>query len=52
MVGCVVIITTNRNSRFGGGTQQDSHELFRCLLDGMRTEESEVCTACVILGTL
>ncbi|XP_065906735.1 ubiquitin carboxyl-terminal hydrolase 45-like isoform X2 [Dysidea avara] len=30
------------NSRFGGGTQQDSHELFRCLLDGMRTEESEL----------
>ena len=38
----------NRNSRFGGGTQQDSHELFRCLLDGMRTEESEVCVEYVV----
>ena len=32
----------HRNKRFRGRSQQDSHELFRTLLDGIRTEEAEV----------
>ena len=31
-----------RNMRFRGRSQQDSHELFRALLDGIRTEEADV----------
>ena len=46
-----------RNTRFRGRSQQDSHELFRALLDGIRTEEAEVtvhlcvclCVMCVSL---
>ena len=38
MFGCLVTII-NRNSRFMGRNQQDSHEAFRCLLDGLRMEE-------------
>ena len=31
-----------RNSRFGRGTQEDSHEALRCLLFALRQEEIKV----------
>ena len=30
------------NYRFGRGTQEDSHEVLRCLLSGLREEEINV----------
>ena len=33
-----------RYKRFKGFDQQDSHEAFRCLLDGLRMEEIKVFT--------
>lgn len=36
----------NRAIRFKGFQQQDSQELLRYLLDGMRTEEIQVCLSC------
>ena len=35
-----------RNSRFGRGTQEDSHEALRCLLFSLRQEEIKVRTLC------
>ena len=31
-----------RNPRFGRGTEEDSHEALRCLLDGLKMEEIDV----------
>ena len=36
------ILLTYRNSRFGHGTQEDSHEVLRCLLSALRDEELDV----------
>ena len=38
---CIVIL--NSNYRFGRGTQEDSHEVLRCLLSGLR--EEEICVS-------
>ncbi|NXS12160.1 UBP16 hydrolase, partial [Neodrepanis coruscans] len=35
----IINVSFNRAIRFKGYQQQDSHELLRYLLDGMRTEE-------------
>ena len=37
-----------RYQRFSSFDQQDSEEVLRCLLDGIRTEEINVCTVCVL----
>ena len=37
---CIVIL--NSNYHFGRGTQEDSHEVLRCLLSGLREEEISV----------
>ena len=39
---CIVILLINSNYRFGRGTQEDSHEVLRCLLSGLREEEINV----------
>ena len=38
-----------RNSRFGHGTQEDSHEVLRYLLSVLREEEIEVSCYCPFL---
>ena len=40
LYACIVIL--NSNYRFGRGTQEDSHEVLRCLLSGLREEEINV----------
>ena len=37
-----VILYVYSNYRFGRGTQEDSHEVLRCLLSGLREEEINV----------
>ena len=41
---CLVLLicVCHRSPRFSGGHQQDSHELLRHLMDGLRNEEKEV----------
>lgn len=41
-VRCVYVCTAVRSNRFYGFRQQDSHELLRHLLDGIREEERHV----------
>lgn len=40
----VSISYIHRYSRFSTFNQQDSEEVLRCLLDGIRMEEIEVCS--------
>ena len=37
---CILYVYSNY--RFGRGTQEDSHEVLRCLLSGLREEEINV----------
>ena len=38
-----IYILNLRNPRFGRRKEEDSHEALRCLLDGFRMEEIDVC---------
>lgn len=44
-------ISFNRAIRFKGYQQQDSHELLRYLLDGMRSEEIQVSGKVIVVHT-
>ena len=37
---CKIVFCSNH--RFGRGTQEDSHEVLRCLLSGLREEQINV----------
>ena len=41
-----------RYKHFDGHRQPDSHELIRYLLDGMKTEETEVSNNIILLGSI
>lgn len=46
-----IIVSFNRAIRFKGYQQQDSHELLRYLLDGMRAEEIQVSANFIVAHT-
>lgn len=47
----ITIVLLNRAIRFKGYQQQDSHELLRYLLDGMRSEEMQVSANFIVVQT-